>query len=141
VTKNRMLLVTLAFLLFGSYLIYQGLAPYPIRDMNGDGEIDWHDYDVNVDGKVDMTDIGYVSAKYGSSIGDAEYDANCDFNGDGVIDDFDLDVMEEYFGQPLDIISLIGRRLSGAKGLQVIGGFGCILLAIVLTAKWRLKQT
>jgi len=130
--------LSLVLLIIGGLMIYYGLAtPYPIRDMNGDGKIDWKDYDVNRDGKVDMSDIVRVSSIYGSSVGDINYNPRCDFNGDGVIDDYDLNAIKDYFGQPMDIIGLIFYRLSRPKGIIAIGGFAMILLAIYV---WRKKE-
>jgi len=72
--------------LCGAALFYYAWAvPYPIRDMNGDGEIDWKDYDMNGDGKVDMRDIVQVGVAYGSEAGDSRFNPRCDFNGDGVV--------------------------------------------------------
>ena len=79
----------------GILLVVLGLQPYAIRDMNGDGVIDWRDYDVDGDGHVDIIDISQVARAYGSTIGDEKYNTRVDFNGDGVIDDFDLNAIKD----------------------------------------------
>ena len=45
--KNAALLAALLILCGAALFYYAWAAPYPIRDMNGDGKIDWKDYDVN----------------------------------------------------------------------------------------------
>jgi len=88
-----------------------GKGKMALYDMNGDGIVDWHDLDINEDGKVDMRDIVAVSASYGSKIGDAKYNPKCDFNMDGVIDDADINLITQYFGYPLSIYNLFNITL------------------------------
>ena len=123
----------------GAFLAYYGLAtPYPIVDMNGDGVIDWRDYDVNEDGIVDMLDLVSVADAYGSTVGDEKYNARCDFNQDGVIDDYDVNAIKDYFGQGnLSIIQLLIYRAGTFKGMLAITGIICIILAIILLFIWK----
>lgn len=131
------LVMVSALILIGSILTYEGLQPYPIKDMNGDGVVDWKDYDVNVDGKVDMLDIATVASAYGSTIGDSAYNSRCDFNADGKIDDFDLNAIEDYFGEGLTIWGFLTYRAGTLKGLQLIGGVVSLVVAGVLLIKGR----
>ena len=113
----------------GILLIVLGLQPYAIRDMNGDGVIDWKDYDVDGDGCVDLRDIMQVAVAYGSMIGDEKYNPRVDFNGDGVIDDFDLNAIKDYYGQgSLSLIDLWMYRATTPKGIMLIAG---IIMAII----------
>ena len=113
----------------GILLIVLGLQPYAIRDMNGDGAIDWKDYDVDGDGCVDLRDIMQVAVAYGSMIGDEKYNPRVDFNGDGVIDDFDLNAIKDYYGQgSLSLIDLWMYRATTPKGIMFIAG---IIMAII----------
>jgi len=34
----------------------------------------------------------------GTSVGDPDYDLQADFNGDGVIDDYDVEILQLYWG-------------------------------------------
>ena len=113
----------------GILLIVLGLQPYAIRDMNGDSAIDWRGYDVDGDGCVDLRDIVQVARAYGSTIGDEKYNARVDFNGDGVIDDFDLNAIKDYYGQgSLSLIDLWMYRATTPKGIMLIAG---IIMAII----------
>jgi hypothetical protein len=131
-------LIVVLLLLVGVWGVYCGFVqPYPIVDMNGDGVIDWKDYDVNGDGLVDMRDIVLVTRAYGVTVGDSKYNSKCDFNADGKIDDYDLNAIKDYFGQgSMDIVSLIGYRLTTPKGMQGAFGVICILAAAVLALRW-----
>jgi len=135
-TRRIMIVLAVLLLAAGAFLTAQGLQPYPIRDMNGDGVIDWRDYDVNRDGVVDMYDVVRVASAYGSTIGDERYDPRCDFNGDGVIDDFDVNVIKDYYGQgTLSLIDLWTYRATTPKGIQFIVGVVCLIAAVALAIK------
>jgi lysophospholipase L1-like esterase len=54
--------------------------------------------DVDGDDHVDVLDLLWFVDAFGSMIGDANYDARCDFNGDGAVDVVDLLIMVDYFG-------------------------------------------
>ena len=55
--------------------------------------------DANADGSVDVVDLLFFVDAFGLNLGDAGYDANCDFNGDGAIDVVDLLMFVENFGK------------------------------------------
>jgi Dockerin type I domain len=55
--------------------------------------------DLNLDNRVDGTDLVRLGRSFGSVIGDAAYDANADFNADGKIDGQDLAVLASNFGR------------------------------------------
>jgi parallel beta-helix repeat protein len=57
--------------------------------------------DVNVDGIVDIFDIGYISAHWypGPPEGPLGYDANSDINYDGVVDIFDIGICSAHMGE------------------------------------------
>jgi hypothetical protein len=145
-TKKSAGLLAVLLILCGAALFYYAWAvPYEIRDMNGDGKIDWKDYDINGDGKVDMRDIVQVAFAYGSEAGDSRFNPRCDFNGDGVINDYDINAIKDYFGQgqdyfgqgQLSVIELMGYRLMGQRGPFLIMGlvaavFGLALLVYAL---------
>jgi hypothetical protein len=46
--------------------------------------------DINLDGKVDMTDIATIAKHYGAKLGERNYSVACDLNLDGKIDLIDL---------------------------------------------------
>jgi hypothetical protein len=138
-TKKNAALLAVLLILCGAALFYYAWAvPYEIRDMNGDGKIDWKDYDINGDGKVDMRDIVQVAVAYGSEAGDSRFNPRCDFNGDGVVNDYDINAIKDYFGQgQLSVIELMGYRLMGQRGPFLIMGlvaavFGLALLVYAL---------
>ncbi len=54
--------------------------------------------DVNTDGCVDVIDLLYLIAAFGSYSGDANYNHDCDFNSDGAVDVIDLLYMVQTFG-------------------------------------------
>jgi hypothetical protein len=123
--KNAALLAALLILCGAALFYYAWAVPYPIRDMNGDG-------------KVDMRDIVQVAFAYGSEAGDSRFNPRCDFNGDGVINDYDVNAIKDYFGQgQLSVIELMGYRLMGQRGPFLIMGlvaavFGLALLVYAL---------
>lgn len=47
-------------------------------------------FDLNKDGEVNMSDLTKLSSYYGVEKSDPGYETSCDFNGDGVIDIFDI---------------------------------------------------
>jgi len=55
--------------------------------------------DLNLDNRVDGTDLVRLGRSFGSVIGDAAYNANADFNADGRIDGQDLAVLASNFGR------------------------------------------
>ena len=57
------------------------------------------------------------------------YNPRVDFNGDGVIDDFDLNAIKDYYGQgSLSLIDLWMYRATTPKGIMLIAG---IIMAII----------
>ncbi len=56
--------------------------------------------DINNDGSVDVVDLLDLVASFGSSSGDASYDARCDLDGDGSVDVVDLLSFVDDFGKP-----------------------------------------
>ncbi|MCW3986593.1 MAG: hypothetical protein NWE91_09355 [Candidatus Bathyarchaeota archaeon] len=55
--------------------------------------------DVNLDGKVDGTDVSIVANSNPSELGDPEYDPRLDLNDNGVIDDDDVNIVNNYVGE------------------------------------------
>lgn len=55
-------------------------------------------YDINLDGRIDETDVAIFNAAYGSSVGDINYLEAADFNKDGKIDDNDKSDLINHFG-------------------------------------------
>lgn len=55
--------------------------------------------DVNWNGKIDMEDINRIAAAYGSRPGSSKWDPECDLNGDGIIDIFDVATAARHFGE------------------------------------------
>ncbi|KPJ92449.1 MAG: hypothetical protein AMJ53_09350 [Gammaproteobacteria bacterium SG8_11] len=64
------------------------------RDTDNDGFGSICDPDLNNDFYVNFVDLGMFRQVYGSD------DENADFNGDGLVDDADLDIMKAYFFGP-----------------------------------------
>jgi hypothetical protein len=54
--------------------------------------------DVNWNGIVDIYDLAMVGKAYGSKPGDLNWNPDCDFNDDGVIDILDVSIVEENWG-------------------------------------------
>lgn len=55
--------------------------------------------DVNLDGRVDGTDLIRFGRSFGSLRGDNRYNPNADFNSDGAVDGVDLAVLAANFGR------------------------------------------
>jgi hypothetical protein len=55
--------------------------------------------DVNLDGKVDGTDVSIVANANPSQNGSLKYDPRLDMNFDGVIDDLDVNIVNNYIGE------------------------------------------
>jgi hypothetical protein len=55
--------------------------------------------DVNLDGKVDGTDVSIVANANPSQLGDPKYDPRLDLNNNGVIDDKDVNIVNNYIGE------------------------------------------
>lgn len=139
--KRSFIAVGLLLLIVGAVMVYVGWTyPYSIKDMNGDGKIDWRDYDVNGDGKVDMMDITKVAWAYGSSAGDNRYNARLDFNQDGVIDDYDLNAIKVYYGEGLSLVGLVGFRLTGERGPILLFGLALTCMGLTVTALGILQK-
>ncbi len=51
--------------------------------------------DINYDGSVDVVDLLWFAASFGSVLGDANYDPACDFNSDGSVDVVDLLILAD----------------------------------------------
>ncbi len=62
-------------------------------------EMFWAAGDVNRDGTVWADDLGRVGVQFGRFWFEPEYDPDCDFNQDGVIDIFDLSTVSFHFGE------------------------------------------
>ena len=54
--------------------------------------------DINMDGKVDVTDLARVVAAFGSYPSHPKWNPACDINGDGIIDVYDVAYVCHYFG-------------------------------------------
>lgn len=70
------------------------------RDTDGDGFGNACDADFDNDGVVGATDFNLLRGAVGSFEGDEGYDANCDINGDGAIDDEDVQLVKQQLGGP-----------------------------------------
>jgi hypothetical protein len=55
--------------------------------------------DVNVDLTVDLTDLSLFSSAYGSTLGDPNWNPNCDFNNDNTVDLLDLVILCQNYGE------------------------------------------
>jgi Ca2+-binding EF-hand superfamily protein len=87
--------------LFIALSVYQAQTqPQPVQviawyDMNGDGVINYKDFDLNNDGAVTTTDVQMVM-----QIADAKgYAARYDFNKDGKVDQTDVDIIKNWVGK------------------------------------------
>ncbi len=69
--------------------------------------------DINGDGAVDVIDLLYLIDSWGTVVGDAAYNVNCDFDGSGSIDVIDLLTLVEVWGSELAAASLADRRSGG----------------------------
>ena len=79
-----------------------------IADKNGDGQRDWKDADVNVDGYISIGDISLLSANRGKPVTSANW--RCDLNNDNSIDDYDASILESYWGMSLSIYNPQSRQ-------------------------------
>ncbi len=55
--------------------------------------------DINRDGKVNVMDLAYLGAAYGTRVGDSTYNAAADLNEDGAIGPGDLEVLAANYGR------------------------------------------
>jgi len=55
--------------------------------------------DVDGDAEVSIFDIVSIAGAYGSSVGDSEYDIDCDLDGDGDVDIFDILIAAGNYGE------------------------------------------
>jgi PKD repeat protein len=58
-----------------------------------------HPWDVNGDGKVDVTDIFLVAKAFGSTPRSSNWDPRCDVNGDGKVDISDVFLVAKHYGE------------------------------------------
>ena len=58
--------------------------------------------DFDLDGDIDGLDLSVFSATYGLNQGHPEYNSKADLYPDGHIDERDLGIFLQYFGQTLD---------------------------------------
>lgn len=54
--------------------------------------------DANLDGTVDIGDYALLSAAFNSSVGDSNWNENCDFDNDGTVDIGDFAILSANFG-------------------------------------------
>jgi hypothetical protein len=59
--------------------------------------------DLNKDGVVDVTDLGFFGFAFGSTPGDYNWNIDADLNEDGVVDSTDLGILSTFYG------SILGR--------------------------------
>jgi len=57
-----------------------------------------HPGDANDDGIVNVYDLNILAKALGTSVGNPDYDRRADFNGDGKIDDYDIEILQLYWG-------------------------------------------
>lgn len=80
--------------------------------------------DVDFDGIVNLEDVKMVKAQLGSDTsrrwgtGAGEYNPDCDFNGNGVIDEYDVRVVEAMFGNvsPWKVVNKNPSLIDGGAG-------------------------
>jgi hypothetical protein len=57
--------------------------------------------DLNMDGRVNMRDIGLVARRFQTPLFSPSWDSNCDVNNDGKIDMMDIGTVARHCGQTL----------------------------------------
>jgi hypothetical protein len=62
--------------------------------LNTDGTV----ADINMDGIVDFNDLSYLASAWGTVPGDPLWDARADLNGDGIVNDADQTIFQQYYG-------------------------------------------
>ncbi len=72
--------------------------------------------DVNKDGIVNILDVVAVTSRYGSKVGDPNYDAVCDVNKDGKIDILDLTIVTSNYGKLY--YSLLGTPVAYSESFE-----------------------
>jgi len=77
-----------------------GVLPNPLSvDLQGGNSwILTRSLDINGDGQVNIVDLAFCAARFGSSIGGTNYDARADFNADGSVNIVDLVLVAGAFG-------------------------------------------
>lgn len=65
--------------------------------------------DINGDGNIDTEDLRIFACAYGSKVGDSNYNVECDFNKDGIVDVRDLAIIAQHFD--LSIEKVINRPI------------------------------
>ncbi len=130
---GRVTIVGLLVLIIGVALTVYALMvaealPHGLIDKNGDGVIDWHDADVNNDGKVNILDTMRISLLYGqTSSNDPNWavDSRCDLNGDNIIDTADYNICASFWGSALSWTNAFNPAL-------IIGDYGLAGMTLII---------
>jgi hypothetical protein len=98
--------------------------------------------DINIDGRIDMRDIGFVSRSFGTTPDMPGWNPNCDLNGDGKVDMRDIGFVPKVFGlynePPPRTVSLYEARAAvSAMASQAIAGAAATGVAAILTETAR----
>ena len=64
--------------------------------------------DLNGDQQIDITDLTMISANFNACTGNVKYSAAADVNGDGCLNNTDLNYIQKYFGKKLTEIGQCG---------------------------------
>ena len=85
--------------------------------------------DIDESGRVDGLDLIILSRALGSEPGDDHWNANADLNGDEVVDNDDLAILREYFGQTGVVESCWVESFSSAEIVKV-SATGAVLVSL-----------
>ena len=90
----------------GSFVLSIGMSPYTlssnifVKDTAGNASATigvTRRVDVNGDGRVDILDLAFVAAAFGSTLNGSMYDGHADIDGNGMVDITDLATIAFYF--------------------------------------------
>ncbi len=56
--------------------------------------------DINLDGTVNILDVGIATAAYGSTLGSSSYNPRADLNADGIVNILDISLLAAYYQAP-----------------------------------------
>lgn len=88
------------------------------------GGISGAEGDINMDGKVDSTDLSLLGQAWGSHLGDPNFNGCADFNHDHVVDLKDLAILGQHWGEQRFWTKVINGVIAEMKGRWYIAQEG-----------------
>lgn len=100
--RNKVIAFVLLFLLFIEFLVPSNIGNVVYAENEVKNQIEEYgfsmDEDLDENGIIDIVDLSQVASKYNAVKGEESYDSRYDFNGDEVIDIFDMVILSNKIG-------------------------------------------